>query len=153
METIYHSLRKLTGSAVLEKPDLIVWPETMFRWPLLDTATNMSPAELEKYMPAEQLNYLRNLQVGKNLHQLSRMAGAAMVIGLETVAVDQHGVHTYNSAAFVSPERGIVGRYDKLHRVPFGEYLPLKETLPWLEHFSPYPPDFGITAGARAAGL
>ncbi len=147
--SIYNSLRKLTGQAVLAKPDLIVWPETMFRWPLLETADNVPPAELEKHIPAAHLNHLRNLQVAQRLHQLSQMAGAPMVVGLETVSIDQHGVHTYNSAAMITPLEGMLGRYDKLHRVPFGEYLPLKESLPWLAHFSPYPPDFGIAAGAQ----
>jgi apolipoprotein N-acyltransferase len=32
--------------------------------------------------------------------------------------------------------------------VIFGEYVPLKETLPWLQAFSPLPDDFGISAGA-----
>ncbi|TWU13217.1 Apolipoprotein N-acyltransferase [Symmachiella macrocystis] len=149
VETIYNSLRKLTGSAVLEKPDLIVWPETMFRWPLFEVASNVSPADLEKNIPRQDLEFLRGLEVKQNLHKLSQMADAAMVIGLETVAVDQHGMHTYNSAAFVSPDRGLAGRYDKLHRVPFGEYLPFQESMPWLKNFSPYPPDFGITAGAK----
>ena len=44
---------------------------------------------------------------------------------------------------------GIQGRYDKIHRVPFGEYIPLREQLPWLKSFTPYAEGFGLDAGQQ----
>ena len=35
----------------------------------------------------------------------------------------------------------------------FGEYVPLKESLPWLKVFSPLPDDFGISAGSSSAAF
>jgi apolipoprotein N-acyltransferase len=39
------------------------------------------------------------------------------------------------------------GRYDKMHRVPVGEFLPFKETLPWLQKLTPFEGDYGVLAG------
>jgi apolipoprotein N-acyltransferase len=35
----------------------------------------------------------------------------------------------YNSAALVDPNGDLVGRYDKIHLVPFGEYVPFKNVF------------------------
>jgi apolipoprotein N-acyltransferase len=141
----------LTGQAVRQQPDLIVWPETMFRWPLLETPLDVSDEELETAHPQLPLKRLREMPVRSKLAQMSQMAGAAMIIGLETLQVDRDRIRTYNSAAFIRPDGMVGGRYDKLHRVVFGEYIPLAETLPWLRVFTPFGADFGIDAGLAPA--
>jgi apolipoprotein N-acyltransferase len=53
-----------------------------------------------------------------------------------------------NAAILVDGTGTIRGRYDKMHRVPFGEYVPLQETMPWLQKLTPYDGyDYSITAG------
>lgn len=43
----------------------------------------------------------------------------------------------YNSAIMVDRHGAVQGRYDKQHLLPFGEYLPLGDRLPWLHRLSP----------------
>jgi apolipoprotein N-acyltransferase len=150
-QKIQRQLEMLTGLSVKQQPDLIVWPETMFRWPLLETPLDVSDADLEAAHPKLPLSWLRDLQVRRKLAQLSQMAGAGMVIGLETLSVDREKIRTYNSAAFIRPDGMLAGRYDKLHRVAFGEYIPLGDTFPWLRNFTPFGPDFGIEAGTACS--
>jgi apolipoprotein N-acyltransferase len=138
----------LTGYAVPYKPDLIVWPETMFRWPLTDADPALTEHELRRIAPQVPVDHWHDPYVRKALHEMSQKSGANLVIGLDRFSVSAKGLKHFNSAALVTPDRGVADAYDKQHRVIFGEYVPLKETLPWLQAFSPFPEDFGITAGA-----
>jgi apolipoprotein N-acyltransferase len=55
----------------------------------------------------------------------------------------------FNSALLLDDYDHLAGRYDKMHLVPFGEYVPLKNTFPFLSHFTPYKGDYSCTPGAR----
>lgn len=47
-----------------------------------------------------------------------------------------------NSAYLIDSQPRVLGRYDKRHLVPFGEYLPLNGTLEWLREIFPTAGDF-----------
>ena len=85
------------------------------------------------------------------LTEMSQQSGASLIIGIDTLEAQPKGYRHFNSAAFVRPEMGLVNRYDKVHRVLFGEYIPLRDSLPWLHRLTPFPADFGIDAGEATA--
>jgi apolipoprotein N-acyltransferase len=48
-------------------------------------------------------------------------------IGFEPNPANKSGYTPYNRASFINPDGAFVGHYDKMHLVPFGEYVPFKE--------------------------
>ena len=145
--SIFNRHYVMTGAAVKYEPDVIVWPETMYRNPLLLKSPDVSDDELLRLTPSLPASTWKSSQVPEALHDLSRQAGAALVVGIDTLVADPWSLKHYNSAVYTLPDRGVVGRYDKLHRVVFGEFIPLKDELPFLRSFVPYGSDFGIDAG------
>src|SRR5258708_1623468 len=56
-------------------------------------------------------------------------ADAPIIVGNIGITNDQsaeRGYDLHNSADFIEPDGTFVGRYDKMHLVPFGEYTPYK---------------------------
>jgi apolipoprotein N-acyltransferase len=86
--------------------DLIVWPE--------------SPAGFRTNDPDFQ----------DRIANLARTANAPLIIGsLGVVPAPStpRGVLVYDSAALIHADGSSAGRYDKIHLVPWGEYIPFKD--------------------------
>ena len=119
-------------------PDLVVWPETCFGfdWPEGDGTAGPPgfAADAERSRRA----------VGRRVADLTRTHG---LIGLNVLEFREGKGRKFNSAVLVGPDGSARGRYDKIHLVPFGEYVPLKETFPWLQTFTPYRHDYSCTPG------
>ena len=113
----------LTREAGREHPDLIVWPETA------------SPTMLR-----------RDPVLLVALRELSHGLGVPLLVG----SVDAEGVSppTYRNTAFLLDERGIVNRYDKIHLVPFGEYVPLSSVIGFVRGWAEFIAD--LEPGSRA---
>ena len=107
---ILDKFTRLTKQAAKAKPDLIVWPEAS------------SPEVLGEQGA-----------IFKEIFALAKDIRTPVLIG----AVVKEGQGYFNSALLIDARGKISGRYDKLHLVPFGEYIPLKRFLPFLEAVVP----------------
>jgi apolipoprotein N-acyltransferase len=129
--------------------DMIVWPETMFRSPLL----SFDPEY--KLPPDADRTTDEIAAVGpRDLASLVRELGTPVLVGIDRVrflADDSSRTgppryHAYNSAVFVDRDGDILGTYDKVHRVMFGEYIPFADWFPFLYGMTPL--TGGIQPGA-----
>jgi apolipoprotein N-acyltransferase len=144
-EYFQDTLRDLTSlsenPANLEKPrpDLIVWPE--------------SPAPF----------YTNDPTVRDTVSSIARQTDSWMLVG--TIGVPIAGstpqeTEIYNSAALVSLDGKWMSRYDKVHLVPFGEYVPFKNIFSFAGGLTKEVGDFShgisrspLDAGGRKLGV
>jgi apolipoprotein N-acyltransferase len=117
-------------------PDLIVWPETCFAGDWLEVAPGSNPPMA---VSDEAL---------KCAHRFAGYAfGSPVLLGLNGIEWEGSRLWKYNSALLLTPYGRKVGRYDKMHLVPFGEYVPLKEYLPFMQVFTPYKEEYSCRPG------
>jgi apolipoprotein N-acyltransferase len=97
---------RLTRAAAADQPDLVVWPET-----------------------ATPFYFGASAKLSRLVTDVVRDTGIHLLVGSPSVeAIAGRQAH-YNSAFMVTPDGRATGRYDKVHLVPFGEYVPLKRLL------------------------
>ena len=73
--------------------------------------------------------------------------GVPLLLGVDTNHLGADGVKCLNSAAYVAADGRLLGRYDKMHLVMFGEYVPFAQYCPWLQKLTPLP-----ISATRASG-
>jgi apolipoprotein N-acyltransferase len=136
----FDHVRRLCDQAALQHPppQLIVWPE------------NSCPQEWRERPSGRPTP--KSLEFADWAAERWR---TNILIGLECYSADANGKELrYNSAVLVLAHddtgkyRGQPsGRYDKMHRVPFGEYVPFQESFPWMKTFAPYDFEYSIRSG------
>lgn len=140
-------LQELTLAAARARPDLIVWPETVFPGGPL----NKEAAEAQR---EAGMVWLVQVQGGESetvpawafaeaLEELQADLGVPMLVGAVAVEGlrfvefgdgfrDEYD-RRFNSVFLVDGGRVDAKRYDKLHLTPFGEVMPYISSWPWLE--------------------
>ena len=100
----------ITRNVSKDKPDLIIWPEAA-----LPVILEEEPVFIEQ------------------VKKLAKEIKISILLGV----VNAQNDHYYNSALLISSEGEILTKYHKLHLVPFGEYIPFRKTLRFLETIVP----------------
>jgi apolipoprotein N-acyltransferase len=142
--------------------DLVVWSETMM------PALNREAREYLLSLPYPRLQQeaLFLADVDRQITELAQKYRTELLVGgaysadwtsqptadhmIAFIARDKRNTAYFYTAAGQSAER-----YDKIHLVPFGEYLPFKETVPSMYKLfvamSPYKDEHTLTPGAPDA--
>ncbi|MFA5362242.1 MAG: apolipoprotein N-acyltransferase [Candidatus Omnitrophota bacterium] len=98
-----------TSASLAQSPDMVIWPEAAFPL-MLKQENNYSP-----------------------LTGLLKRFQKPLLVG----AVTSERLQYHNSALLVSENGRVVNLYRKMHLVPFGEYIPLRGILGFLEAVVP----------------
>ena len=108
---IIDTYKRLTIEASAESPDLIVWPETAVPFTF----------GYDELLTADIIEFQKTLDT-------HLIFGSIM-----TKDVIDGEYQLSNSVVLMSPDGEVVSTYDKIHMVPYGEYVPLRKFFPFVE--------------------
>lgn len=149
--SIVEQMKELTLHAIRgpDRPDLVIWPETTFTSEQSEVAPGAPDgpalADWQKAYPDRS----------QDVEAVVALTRTHLLLGLNTrvFGADARG-RRYNTALLLTPDGKRAGRYDKMHLVPFGEYIPFRDVLPAVESLSPYgASDYELTPGERQSRL
>lgn len=100
---------RLSLQAAAKHADVIVWPET----------------EIPGY-------FFRDFRIHTLVTGIARMTHAYLLAGSPDTTP---GGQRFNASALIDPTGAVLGRYDKEHIVPFGEFVPGRSWLPFLDFY------------------
>ena len=103
---------------------LIVWPET-----------------------AVPINFQDDSDLSRQIRNLAIKTKSDFIFGSVSYLRRSHYVDFYNSAYLLSSGGEVKGRYDKVHLVPYGEYVPLRNAFPFIKGLASGIGDFSTGGG------
>jgi apolipoprotein N-acyltransferase len=101
---ILNTYLTLTREAAAKGAQLVIWPESSTPFPFLDDRAG-----------------------GERIRALVRETGIELLLGSDQA--DHQTTSYYNAAFLVRADGTVAGVYQKMHLVPFGEFVPLQQLL------------------------
>jgi apolipoprotein N-acyltransferase len=138
------TLIRLSGQCAAAGAKFIVWPETVVPGTLNE--------DYLMYCP----EYSSSRIFDKKIREFAAEHECYVLVGASAATVEETGgepeiVENFNSAfLYLDDGSKFAQRFDKIHLVPFGEYIPFREYEPLmkvLRHFIPYDFDYSLDAG------
>jgi apolipoprotein N-acyltransferase len=112
--------RRLSLSISNRKPDLVVWPET-----------------------SVPFFFQEDGELGRQVLMIAQKMRCHLLFGSPAYSLKGGQPVFHNRAYMIGPEGKVSGYYDKVHLVPFGEYVPLKRLLFFAKRLVVSAGDFG----------
>lgn len=131
-QTIWQHFVALCDKAAAQqpRPDVIVWPETAWPYGWIESPPGQPNDDCKK-----MTQWFANRWHAPNL------------VGVNSSIEDGPRKRLYNSAIWIDANGQSGARYDKMHRVPFGEFVPFRDWIPLMNWFAPYDFDYSIESG------
>lgn len=145
-EMIMHGLLEKSESCIQAGGSLVVWPETM----VLATMN----AEYLMFQEPNSLPIKFDRMISEHAFGRAYVLFGASAVGFR-IEGNYHVVSDRYNSAFMYGSDGLQesSRYDKIHLVPFGEYIPFRDSAPFVygffRAFSPYDYDYSLTRGTE----
>ncbi|MFH1776548.1 MAG: apolipoprotein N-acyltransferase [Candidatus Omnitrophota bacterium] len=111
-ELIMQRYKNLTLNAKRDAPELIIWPET----------------SLPGYWGTDS-------DVSLYMKDLVSITGTPLLFGTPQVMAANGAVRYFNSAILLGRDAKMINYYNKLHLVPFGEYIPFEKLFGFIRKF------------------
>ncbi|HMF13112.1 MAG TPA: apolipoprotein N-acyltransferase [Gemmataceae bacterium] len=166
-QTIADEYMSLHDIAERAKPDMIVWPETSFPADWKEFSREFLDDRLEelrrRYRDAGKAELAPTWEAHRQWAFQRANEGSMreietwpmpVLLGLNSevysgVGASENPAKRFNSAVFFNPGGKYAGRYDKIHRVPWGEYVPLRDWIPAMNVFAPYDHEYSVASGEQ----
>ena len=146
-EELFNGLMEHSKASAQAGAELIVWPETMVQ-------ATLNPEVLRLLEPSHPWNVFDKALREHSKDTAFVLVGAYGGTPVIRENLEIHLAKRYNSAFLYnidgtkSPES-----YNKIHLVPFGEFLPFRKSCLWLYNFlmkfTPYNYDYSLDAGSE----